>query len=161
MQGVALKHLSDIHKFRNALSFLVEFESYKILSLDGFAWSGLNSFPHGACFLSSSLLGVYLKDLGCKVKLISANLDSDKYPDIKSHTWLEVDGVYVDITSSQFTERTNSRITVQNKCKAEWLFAYAQETKLYGTYSEQEPDFDNNISLYDLIVSKIEYINSH
>ena len=158
MRGVALKHLIDIHKFRNALSFLVEFESHKILSLGGFAWTGLNSFPHGACFLSSSLLGVYLRELGSDVKLISANLDSDLFPDIKSHAWLEVDGVYVDITSSQFTERTNSRVTVQNKCKAEWLFAYAQEAKLNGKYREQEPDFDNYMSLYNLIVNKVECI---
>ncbi|MDD9197584.1 hypothetical protein PVK62_17335, partial [Aliivibrio sp. S3MY1] len=120
---------------------------------------GLNSFPNGVCFLSSSLLGVYLTELGCEdVKLISANVDVDEYPDVKSHAWLEVEGKYVDITASQFSERTNARITVQNKCAAEWLFAYAQAARREGTYREQKPDLDNCLSLYNLIVSKVKCI---
>ncbi|HFQ5583288.1 TPA: hypothetical protein ACGVBR_002654 [Vibrio vulnificus] len=151
--------MTEVHKFRNALSYLVDFESYKIIKLGGFAWTGLNSFPHGACFLSSSLLGMYLIQQGAdNVKLISANVDVDESPDIKSHAWLEVDGKYVDITSSQFANITNSRITVQNKHASEWLFAYAQLAKKHGTYREQEPDFDGNLDLYNLILSKINSI---
>ena len=151
-----VKYLSDIHKFRNSLAYLVEFESYKILELGGFAWTGVSCFPHGACFLSSSLLGVYLQEQGCSdVKLVIANVDVDEYPDIKSHAWLEVEGKYVDITSSQFPERTNERITIQNKCSSEWLFSYAETAKREGTYREKSPDFDGNLSLYNLIVRKI------
>lgn len=154
-----MKYHMEVHKFRNALSYLVEFESYKIIKLGGFAWAGLNSFPNGSCFLSSSLLGMYLQQQGAEnVKLISANVDSDESPYIKSHAWLEVDDKYVDITGSQFSNITNARITVQNKHSSEWIFAYAQVAKKHGTYREQEPDFDGHLDLYNLILSRINSI---
>ena len=156
---IFVKYHIEVHKFRNALSYLVEFESFKIIELGGFAWAGLNSFPHGSCFLSSSLLGMYLKQQGAEnVKLISANVDVEESPDIKSHAWLEVDGEYVDITGSQFSNITNSRISVQSKHSSEWIFSYAQIAKKHGTYREQEPDYDGNLSLYNLILSKINCI---
>jgi hypothetical protein len=59
----------------------------------------LNSFPRRACGISSEFLGKYLIDLGfTNVKRVSGTRGS------KTHAWLSVDNLIVDITSDQFTD---------------------------------------------------------
>ena len=59
----------------------------------------LNSFPRGACGLSSEFLGKYLIDLGfTNVKRVSGKRN------FETHAWLSVDDLIVDITSDQFPD---------------------------------------------------------
>ncbi|GAA4504400.1 hypothetical protein [Pseudaeromonas paramecii] len=151
-----MKCLIDVHKFRNALLYLIEFESHKILEISTTAWNGLSLFPHGACHIASNLLGVYLKELGHDVALISIKHSSVKFPCIKSHAWLEVANQYIDITASQFQSLTKARVLIQDKRKSEWLFDYAEEARSAGKYQSHEPYLDDDIAdIYYLIIRKI------
>lgn len=61
---------------------------------------GLQSFPHAACGNASVLLGEWLIRKGIKgVEYVSGSSD-----EIKSHAWLECDGLIIDITADQFGE---------------------------------------------------------
>lgn len=58
----------------------------------------LQSFPHGACGNASVLLGEWLIRKGIEgVEYVSGGSD-----EIKSHAWLECDGLIIDITADQF-----------------------------------------------------------
>ncbi|WP_305419348.1 hypothetical protein [Photobacterium leiognathi] len=143
------------HKFRNALAYLIEFESYKLLDCNG--WACLNSFPSGSCGVVSDLLGTYLKEKGFSgVKIIRANTQSEIFPGINSHAWVEVNGKYVDITGHQFPQVSNSRISIQDKHPSGWLYRYAQEAKGDFAYDEGEPSIDIYTELYQLVAQRAE-----
>jgi len=59
---------------------------------------GLQSFPHGACGNASVLLGEWLIRKGIEdVEYVSGSSNV-----IKSHAWLECDGLIIDITADQY-----------------------------------------------------------
>lgn len=62
---------------------------------------GLVDFPTGSCADASILLGQYLSDSG----LGQWNFSSGERENVDcSHAWIQLDGVLIDITASQFEE---------------------------------------------------------
>ena len=59
-------------------------------------------FPAGACGNISGILGALLKeDIVGEIEYVWGDRDG------KSHGWLEIDGIVVDITSDQFSDGLN------------------------------------------------------
>lgn len=106
-----IKHFA--HRFRNALSYAIEFNSHSLFQLDG--WNELSGFPSGSCTISSKLLGQYLQRKGFAPQLIQCGNDLPQYRDVKSHAWLEVDDYYIDITINQFNSYVTDRVYVVKK----------------------------------------------
>lgn len=60
----------------------------------------LMGFPHGCCGVTSTILGVYLNArYGLGIEQVLADRDG------KSHAWLEIGGLVIDITGDQFEGR--------------------------------------------------------
>ncbi len=59
---------------------------------------GLQSFPDGACGHASVLLGEWLTRKG----IVGVEYVSGRSDEIRSHAWLECDGLIIDITADQF-----------------------------------------------------------
>lgn len=82
------KYLEKTHRF--------EFDSSSSL--------GSTEFPGGCCDDTSQVLATLIFDkFGVIPKLYRGNHYS-AHPDIKSHVWLEVEGITVDITIDQFND---------------------------------------------------------
>jgi len=64
--------------------------------------TSLHTFPKGSCGDSSLLLGKYLKEKGFNPKYINGAAGKYKKKPIKSHAWLKVNTIIVDITFGQF-----------------------------------------------------------
>lgn len=80
----------------------------------------LKKFPNAACEISSVLLGNYLKNKECSVNAVNGRrLFNNVW---RFHTWLECDGVFLDITADQFPD-----------CEDKIIFS--NEHPLHSTFS--------------------------
>lgn len=63
-------------------------------------WQLLRNFPTGACGVVSELLGRYLQE---KLSVSGNYVCGEVYqPDMRSHAWVDVGGIIIDITADQF-----------------------------------------------------------
>lgn len=70
------------------------------LAAEGNLPGALTGFPHGCCGVTSTILGVYLNALyGLAIEQVLADRDG------KSHAWLEISGLAIDVTGDQFEGR--------------------------------------------------------
>lgn len=65
-------------------------------------------FPHGCCGDASDLLGQYLLENGIESYYVCGNrYFDDPEEGTQSHAWLLVEGLIVDITGDQFSDRAS------------------------------------------------------
>ena len=71
------------------------------------------SFPKETCGHCSILLGLYLQEIGClEVQYVCGEREFGRR---KSHAWLEIGNVIVDITADQFPERAEPVVVTQDR----------------------------------------------
>ncbi|CND59739.1 hypothetical protein [Yersinia pseudotuberculosis] len=99
-----------IHRFRNALVIASETRSFECYNLP--RWQELNSFPHGSCDLASNFLAYYLDEKGYETRIVHINNRSELYSRIKSHVFLLLNGYYIDLTLSQFSDYNCNRVVI-------------------------------------------------
>jgi len=67
--------------------------------------NGIESFPYGACEVSSVMLMTYLKSIGVDgITYVSGTRPSDREGQVQTHSWLSYNGSFIDITGSQFSD---------------------------------------------------------
>lgn len=137
-----------VHRFRNALVKAAELESFRLHKFE--RWNELNSFPFGSCDLASNFLAMYLKDKGIESKVIWCRNDLEKYKSVKSHVWLEVGDVFVDITISQFPDYNHDRIHISQKNSPTMLSEIYNHCSSLGHhhYQEREIQIERGYELY-------------
>ena len=67
----------------------------------------LNKFPKGSCGDASLLLGKYLIENGFEPKYKNGKNGKYEGNDVKSHAWLELNDIIIDITARQFDQNNN------------------------------------------------------
>ena len=136
-----------VHRFRNALVKAADTESHKLFRLD--RWEDLNSFPSGSCDIASNFLSEYLREKGIHSTIIWCKNDLAQYPIIKSHVWLEVGDLFVDITACQFPY-INKRIYIQKKDPSLMLMEIYEDCISKGPqyYEERSIDLGSGQALY-------------
>ncbi len=70
--------------------------------------AAFSDFPYGSCRGASLLLGVYLRELGLEVLVVTAGRSGQHWG---THAWLEQGATSIDITADQFSS-TNARVVV-------------------------------------------------
>jgi hypothetical protein len=80
-------------------------------------------FPYGSCRSASLLLGVFLRERGSQVMVISAGRSGRHWG---THAWLEVGTTVIDITSDQFSCH-NARVIVSTGSL--WHDTWARDTE--------------------------------
>ncbi|WP_043597091.1 hypothetical protein [Aeromonas diversa] len=129
-----------IHKFRNALLQVVDYQSHKYFMLP--RWGELNSFPFGSCDIANNMLAAYLREKGFEPKIIWCLNNHESYPDVKSHVWIQVENEFIDITANQFTNYVNSRIYIVQRHSPEMLNEIYDHCKPQGIHYFKERDID-------------------
>lgn len=82
------------YRFRTAIEKAIE---------AGESESFFRKFPTGQCGHTTDMLIQYLLDLGYQhVIYVNGTYYGNEWDDRWSHTWLELDGIIVDITGDQF-----------------------------------------------------------
>lgn len=100
---------------RIATSFYYAFAEVDLSDAPGF----LPSFPEGCCNWASRILGHFLKFERCTDALeILANRDGTEETD--NHSWLEVDGMTIDLTCNQYTDCQHIIIEESSEWHAAW-----------------------------------------
>lgn len=84
-----------VAEFRSALKELVEMGHW-------FGVSITKEFPHASCDDSSLLLAAYLADQGYPGALRIHGRSGGINRELNSHVWLDLNGMLIDITGSQF-----------------------------------------------------------
>lgn len=96
----------------------------------------LANFPHGSCGDVSSLLGMYLEQV--------LNVDVECVAGVKGvqrHTWIECNGVIVDITSDQFAG-IDMVIGAPN---SEWHEKFSVQTRRRPCVDTVMPEYRHNL----------------
>jgi hypothetical protein len=78
-------------------------------------WFGVsigNDFPHAACDDSSLLLAAYLTDQGFPGALRIHGCSGGRDGELATHVWLDLEGMLIDITGSQFEDYAQPEILI-------------------------------------------------
>lgn len=105
----------------------------------------IQGFPRGCCGIISELMGDYLNTLGIGEVFYVCGMK-----DGASHAWLEVDGLIVDISGDQFSDRPGIYVDKPDAWYVEWeedtrhlaihdptAFFYGEERRFLGRVLEQ------------------------
>ncbi|AXI60063.1 hypothetical protein DLD99_06135 [Pseudomonas kribbensis] len=105
----------------------------------------IQGFPRGCCGIISELMGEYCNTLGIGEVFYVCGMK-----DGASHAWLEVDGLIVDITGDQFSDRPGIYVDKPDAWYFEWeentrhlaihdqtAFFYGEERRFLGRVLEQ------------------------
>ncbi|MDZ4300185.1 MAG: hypothetical protein U1C13_00855 [Pseudomonas sp.] len=93
----------------------------------------IQGFPRGCCGIISELMGDYLNTVGLGEFFYVCGMN-----DGASHAWLEVDGLIVDITGDQFSDRSGIYVDKPDAWYGEWeedtkhLAVHAPSAFFYG-----------------------------
>ncbi|SOD79437.1 hypothetical protein SAMN06272783_4874 [Serratia sp. JKS296] len=107
-----------IHAFRNALVLATDTHSNECFWMN--RWQELNDFPHGCCDLASNFLAQYLQDSDPALNPVIVHMQTtpdfriNESSTIKSHVIVELEGWFIDLTLSQFTEY-RSRVIIESR----------------------------------------------
>lgn len=71
--------------------------------------SFFSRFPNGCCGDSSHILGKFFKDSGVSPYYVSG------WKDGKSHAWIEIDNLIIDITADQFDDICDRVIVTEDR----------------------------------------------
>jgi hypothetical protein len=110
----------------------------------------LHNFPQGSCGEASMLLGTFLKNHGMGVfRYVCGRREGH------SHSWIEADGVIVDITADQFPEISERLIVT--RCSP-WHGSFKREDdSLEANYHIWDPrTVLESARTYGVIMAKIE-----
>jgi hypothetical protein len=75
----------------------------------------IQGFPRGCCGITSQLMGDYFNTLGIGELFYVCGMKEGA-----SHAWLEVDGLIVDITGDQFSDRPGIYVDKPDAWYGEW-----------------------------------------
>ena len=80
------------------------------------------SFPRDCCDWASEILVLYLNEKSYRNMRLVTGCRTTGSIDTPRHTWVEVDGIIVDVTAWQFKDMKGKEITVSNESKwhGEW-----------------------------------------
>lgn len=144
-----------IHAFRNALVLAADTRSHECFRMG--RWQELNEFPHGCCDLASHFLAQYLQDSDPSLKpdiirlQTTAAFRQEEKSTIEAHTFVELNGWFVDLTLNQFPEY-NRRVVIDDRAgllgtlRRRILSYNGQETE---TGIQLDSAMENGSDLYD------------
>jgi hypothetical protein len=89
-----------------------------------------HDFPYGSCRSASLLLGVFLRERGSEVMVVSAGRSGRHWG---THAWLEVGTTVIDITSDQFSSQ-NARVVVATG--SAWHQTWARDAERIPSLSD-------------------------
>jgi len=117
--------------------------------------NGIESFPCGACEVSSIMLMTYLKSIGVDgITYVSGTRPSDREGQEQSHSWLSYNDSFIDITGSQFSD-CDDEILIESKHKLHASFKY-EDRGASDIYQYSAEGLVNYVPFYENVVSKIK-----
>lgn len=117
------------------------------LAAEGNLPGALTSFPHGCCGVTSTILGVYLNArYGLGIEQVWADRDG------KSHAWLEISGLAIDVTGDQF----EGRPPVFFGERDEWLASWEEDRDLrdVATLALGQPTYADEIDALQQVIQR-------
>jgi len=111
----------------------------------------LKSFPNGACGDVSYLLAKYLEESGCgKFDYVLGK----RRPNSHSHTWLEQNGVIIDITADQFEGISTEVLVTTDRS---WHLQFKEEDRHVADFERYNGNTVSNLrASYRQVVIQIE-----
>lgn len=88
---------------------------------------GCSSFPHACCDDASLLLAAYLSDNGFPGSIRVSGVNGGTSEELKSHIWLFLSDLIIDITADQFTTYCMAPVIVRKKSEFHETFEIEDE----------------------------------
>ena len=135
---------------RHATAFRRALEEYADLHPeDSISTDFLNpetTFPKGCCKSSAWMFGHYLRRIGVGDEISLVNGWHGRI----SHAWLEVDGLFVDLTADQFSDKSRSVIVLPGS-DSEWHRKFAPHGRFVFDVSPRHISYTRAQKVADLI----------